>query len=444
MRIKTVPEDFQVEELLGELPAGLGPFALYRVEKRNLTTLGLAQALARTLKVRESRVRFPGLKDKKAVAIQHCTVQLPPHKGPKSLGGPGWQAELLRFLPRHLAPKDLKGNRFALTLRDIPPGLIPAVEEKLGLIFRQGVPNYFDLQRFGSWSQALGFPGKALIQGDWEKALRAYLAEPLLGDPSPILRFKTYARENWRNWLALKNAAPKGNLRSVLTFLCDHPEDLKKAVNLIAPRVLSLWLSGYQGFLWNEVASRRLAGIFEKSGVRTVAVDLPMQRLFFVAEEIPADLWERLGRETLPLPAAKCEQSPELRAVLAEEGLDLSDLRARGLRRAYLGRGSRALWTKPDSPIFRWEDDELFPGQEKLILSFSLPPGSYATVLLRFLSEEWPKNAVLASIPAKGDLRSERLGRSGPGEGQGGAQGSEGGSQPDGPLPIKERGENES
>jgi len=39
--------------------------------------------------------------------------------------------------------------------------------------------------------------------------------------------------------------------------------------------------------------------------------------------------------------------------------------------------------------ILGGEEDELFPGHRKLVLSFALPPGSYATLFLRLLGKEF-------------------------------------------------------
>ncbi|MEM3486408.1 MAG: tRNA pseudouridine(13) synthase TruD, partial [Candidatus Methanomethyliaceae archaeon] len=84
-----------------------------------------------------------------------------------------------------------------------------------------------------------------------------------------------------------------------------------------------------------------------------------------------------------------------LAVLLAEEGLQPQDLKARGLERAYLGGGKRALWVLPAEPkLEEPEPDELFPGQKKLSLGFVLPPGSYATLLLRLLHVAPLKNTV--------------------------------------------------
>ena len=75
--------------------------------------------------------------------------------------------------------------------------------------------------------------------------------------------------------------------------------------------------------------------------------------------------------------------------VLVEEGLRLNDLKARILKRAYLPKGSRFLLLHPaDVSLQAAQPDELFPGRYAARLSFSLPRGTYATLVLKRLGAE--------------------------------------------------------
>ena len=379
-----------MEERLSVQPKARGPYALYRVEKRNITTLEAAQILSHALKVKPSDIAFPALKDKVAVAIQHCTVKISASPIPKEIKTTAIAAKLLGHLDRPLSPKDLAENKFTVTVRGISREEVELIRERFLLLGHQGFPNYFDLQRFGSWSRSLGFPGKLLLLGEWEGVLRAYLAEPLLGDPPAVLRLKKLAWENWRNWPLLKEHAPKGNLRSVLTFLCDHPEDFKRAVNLIAPRILSLWLSAYQSFLWNRVASL----VLERLLPEKTRLEYPFGELILPRWPLPPEVLAGLKGLEIPLPSAKAKTegmvAEAFSLVLAEEGLKPEMLKARGVERAFLTKGNRALWAVPkELAILGEEEDELFPGHRKLVLSFALPPGSYATLFLRLLGKEF-------------------------------------------------------
>jgi tRNA pseudouridine13 synthase len=73
-------------------------------------------------------------------------------------------------------------------------------------------------------------------------------------------------------------------------------------------------------------------------------------------------------------------------AVLEEEALELRDLKARILTKAYLGRGMRRLLVVPTTMLLpAAEADDLNAGRRKLRLAFTLPAGSYATLVLKSL-----------------------------------------------------------
>ncbi|MFN3346463.1 MAG: tRNA pseudouridine(13) synthase TruD, partial [Candidatus Bipolaricaulaceae bacterium] len=68
MRLKAIPEDFCVAEVLAIPLEERGPYAVYRVKKRALPTLEVQAALAQRLGLPPSAVQFPALKDKMAIA----------------------------------------------------------------------------------------------------------------------------------------------------------------------------------------------------------------------------------------------------------------------------------------------------------------------------------------------------------------------------------------
>ncbi len=381
MRLKVVPEDFLVEERI-RFPPGGGPYALYRVRKREVTTLEVQAQLARMLRLPLAAVSFPALKDRDAVAVQYATVRGP---GPPRLSGSGFTAERVGWIPRPLAPSDLVGNRFEVRVRDLAPEEADRIGRRLVEVAAEGLPNYFDRQRFGSQTASGEFPGRHILRRDAEGALRAYLAEPMVGDPADVRAFKREAAVRWGQWRTLLEMAPRpSNLRSVLTFLCDHPTDFRRALNLVTPRILSLYLTAYQSYLWNRIAAGYLqARLGPPCGSVEVASDaLPLFPA--LSDRLPPDA-------AVPLPHHRAVYGDPLLAAVVEdvlraEGLALPDLKPRILRRAYLPRGERRLVLRPaDVSASPPAPDERFPGRQKITLTFALPPGSYATLVVRSL-----------------------------------------------------------
>ena len=69
MKIKVIPEDFIVEEKVALKIEGQGKYSIYRLEKRNWSTLDLIDYLKR--KYRLATIRYAGLKDRYAHSFQY-------------------------------------------------------------------------------------------------------------------------------------------------------------------------------------------------------------------------------------------------------------------------------------------------------------------------------------------------------------------------------------
>lgn len=148
--MRSTPEDFVVEEILGYDADGAGEHALLWIEKRGANTDWVARELAKFAGVAPVAVGYAGLKDRHAVTRQAFSVQLP------GQADPDWSAfapEGVRVLraarhSRKLKRGALRGNRFVLTLREVC-GDRAAAEAVLQALATRGVPNYFGEQRFG-------------------------------------------------------------------------------------------------------------------------------------------------------------------------------------------------------------------------------------------------------------------------------------------------------
>jgi tRNA pseudouridine13 synthase len=148
--IRTVPEDFVVDEELGFAPQGEGSHGLLRVRKRGANTDWVARALAREAGVRPMDVGFAGLKDRHAVTTQWFTVPLGKRTAAswQGVAGEDWEVIEAHAHHRKLPRGALDANRFELRLRQWQ-GDRAGLEALLTRIGAEGVPNYFGPQRFG-------------------------------------------------------------------------------------------------------------------------------------------------------------------------------------------------------------------------------------------------------------------------------------------------------
>lgn len=147
-RLRTRPEDFRVEEVLGFAPDGDGPHRLLWIEKTGANTEWVARQLARIAGCRPMDVGFCGMKDRHAVTLQWFSVPAPKH----DMDWTSLDIEGVQVLEAHPHRRKLRrgahaANRFVLTLRDVHgDGDVDACVEN---VRRQGAPNYFGPQRFG-------------------------------------------------------------------------------------------------------------------------------------------------------------------------------------------------------------------------------------------------------------------------------------------------------
>lgn len=318
---KETPSDFEVEEIPAYAPCGEGEHVYLWVEKRGVTTDDAARRIGRHLGLPEGTVSWAGKKDKQALTRQWLSVQ----------AKPGREDELRTFVDpdvrlltvtRHrnkLKVGHLRGNKFRIRLAGVKD--VGAARAAIEVLEKRGVPNYFGAQRFGA-SGTNSPRGKAIL------------------------------------------------LKAAETGRRGRPDKERQFL-----------LSAYQSELFNRVLTRRLdQGLFSSARVGDVlkkhetggefvcaepAVDQPRMDAFEVSATGPM-----FGPE---MRVAEGGPGDDEAAVLKEEGLTPDAFKAGGGDTD----GARRMLRIPLPDVML---DASVPGD--LWLAFSLPSGSYATVVL--------------------------------------------------------------
>jgi tRNA pseudouridine13 synthase len=383
MKLKQQPEDFQVEELTDIVPVGEGPYALYRLRKRGWATPDAVGAIRRRWDLALRSVSYGGLKDRHAQTIQYLTILRGPQRGLTHHG------VVLEYLGQVLAPytsKDIRANRFRITLRALEPAVLPAVEQAVDEVRADGVANYFDDQRFGSVGPQREFVARALVLGHFEEALRLALAAPYAHDRAAAKQEKAILRTHWGDWAALKERLPRGHARSLADYLAHHPDDYRGAVARLRPELRGLYLSAYQSYLWNQMLARWLEEHCRPEQILRVRLrlgEVPLYRRLDPTQQA------ELAGLTLPLPTARLKLEPQDRRaplvqhVLAGEGLELRQLKVKGLREVFFSKGERLAVCQAARLTAAAASDDRHPGRHRLVLSFELPRGCYATMVIK-------------------------------------------------------------
>ncbi len=319
-RIKTEPEDFEVEEIPAYQPSGEGDFLYLWVEKRSMGAEFFTRQIARRLGIPAGEVGTAGLKDRHAVTRQMVSVPAAVEPLLAQLDGEGIRVLSVSRHGNKLKPGHLRGNRFRIFVRDVLLDAAERLPALVKLIRDQGLPNFYGSQRFGKDGETVRL-GLDLLAGQRTGRLTPFLRKLALSAVQSVL-FNQYVSCRLRDNL----------LRRVL------PGD-----------VMAKWPFG---------------GMF-------VAQDVPAEQVRLDAREIiPAG--PMFGKKMFPAAAEAVQRE---QAVLTESGIASS---------AFHGFGKLLSGTRRYT--FVYADDLTATIEPKGVqLSFTLPAGSYATVLLREL-----------------------------------------------------------
>ncbi len=386
MKLKRRAEDFQVEELPIVRGGDRGRFTFYRLSKRGLGTLEAIEAICRRWNIAGGRLNYGGLKDRHAVTVQYMTILDGP---PREMHQTHFDLEPLGRLVHPYGPAHFRGNRFVVALRDLSSRAVDRGLAALGELPRDGLPNYFDDQRFGSVGFDGGFIAQAWLTGDHERALRLAIAEPNASDRPETKVEKETLRELWGRWPEAKARLGRSHARSLVTYLVDHPTDFRGAFARVRRELRSLYFSAFQSHLWNLLLARLIERTTRPE--QRILIDFKLAALP-IHRGLDPEQAETLAGWRIPLPAARTPL-PEgpgrdlALEVVGELGLTWDDIRVRHLKDVFFSKGVRPALFFAENLTHAVAPDELEPGRKKLRLAFDLPKGAYATLVVKRLTD---------------------------------------------------------
>jgi tRNA pseudouridine13 synthase len=382
MKLKARPEDFRVEERLKLRLKRAGAYSVYRLEKRFWNTLDVISHLEQRHGLR--RLSRAGLKDRYSQSVQYLSL---PGRGPRQIVEKNYTLRLAGMADEPVSRDVLVGNSFRVTLRALTADESSAILSALPAVSRFGFPNYYDEQRLGSARHGQGFIARRLIAGHFNGALRLWLATPSVADDSQTRRRKAALDEHWGDWPRVLELAPP-DARPAISRLCRNRKDFKAAVYLIPRTMIELFVNAYQAWLWNEI----LAGLLANLKLPLRKLDYSYGTLLFYDELSPTDA-KYLSKLVIPAPGPDAEFTSEraeraANQVLAREELSLDRLKLKlRIRGVFFKAYPRKAVVVPERlKAAPPEPDDIYPGRQKLGLSFFLQPGSYATMLIKRLS----------------------------------------------------------
>lgn len=391
--IKNRPEDFFVQEVPLYEPSGEGEHVYCEVQKVGVTTFEAIDRLARALKVSGRDIGYAGMKDARAVTRQVFSIAGTTEDAVMTAAVPDLQVLWAARHANKLRLGHLAGNRFAVKVRGVTPTDVVKVEPVVAEIGRRGMPNYFGEQRFGRRGDNDRL-GAAFVRGDDMGVLKLLLGTPD-GRHDDGQTHQARALFDKKDYEAAMRAMPRrhGMERRVLARFI-KTEKPAAAVRLIDDRIRRLWVSALQSRLFNAVTAERVDALDKlidgdlawkhDSGavfpVEQAAAEQPRCHAFEVSPSGP------LVGYRMTLPAGEPLRTEH--AVFAAEGLKPDDFRRTGDLKVKGAR--RPLRVKPTDCRLEAGADQFGP---YITAAFTLPPGSFATVLMRELMKTEPSDS---------------------------------------------------
>lgn len=384
MKVKRLREDFVVREMT-EFPVPGGPHATYLLEKSGLGTPEAIQEIIKCWNLSRSQIGYGGLKDRHAVTSQTITI----YRGPeRDIEQRSFTLTYIGQAPREFGAKDIQSNAFEITLRGLKADKVDAIQQACTTL-EAGIPNYFDDQRFGSLGTSRQFVAQPWCLGDYERALFLMIAEENSHDRPREREQKEILRKLWGDWIECKRVLDRSHRRSIVTYLCDHPTDFRRALALVRIDLRSIYVAAFQSQLWNQVVAQWWRSQLPDD--KLLKVPGAGSELLFPVN-MGAELAGKARRLQVPLPSARqkdysSEIGPLLDTVLTQYGMQRHEIRLKYPRDTFFSKGTRDVLLVPKGLKWHRGLDEVVGRDDvfKLKLDFSLLRGQYATMLIKFL-----------------------------------------------------------
>ena len=149
-RFKQTARDFVVEEIPLYEFCGDGEHLVMFVRKKNMSTMEMVGVFARFLGIKDRDIGYAGLKDKHAMTKQYISIHKQHEEALEK-----FEHENIKILSKvyhnnKIRIGHLRGNRFYIKLKKVNPTSAIKIDEALKNISQYGMPNYFGYQRFGN------------------------------------------------------------------------------------------------------------------------------------------------------------------------------------------------------------------------------------------------------------------------------------------------------
>jgi tRNA pseudouridine13 synthase len=396
-KIRNNTSDFDVQELLDPQilsnisysPTTENRFPIYILEKNGIDTPHALQEIKHKL---GWRAHYLGLKDSRAKSSQFISpmnLKKPPKRIKISL-----RINLIfyGYLNKPLTRRNLAGNHFKIRISGIKNNIQSnnfAMEKLKQSIKENKVLNFFGYQRFGGKRPVNHLIGKNIVKGRFEEAIVLLLSNSLDFDDEEFAMMQTMIYDPSNLYDLLRNLEKGQDLeRDVILSLINHPKDLVKALRAVPINIRRLLINSYQSYIFNRVLSQALEEEFSFDIIDTDDIYGIFNTSTGKIDEIKRseNIFEftRDKKRIVPLlqlvgytfRAGKGRFGQLTKKILEDEGVLSKQFHIKAIPEISAEGGFR-------NPVLQINDITWVRQEDAIHIEFTLPKGSFATVILR-------------------------------------------------------------
>ena len=383
MILKQIPEDFLVDELYDvktfEKKDEGKDYFYFILKKKEYNQLRSIDIVADCFNVSKRCVHFAGTKDKHGITTQAISViginEENLDNNIKHINDEmkDINVEFIGKFPGRINLGDNKGNKFRITARGLSETQISDSGDKLSKMNEFGALNYFDSQRFG-FANNSHIIGKYILQNKPELAVKEILTSM---PPTPSDSLRIFVERVEKEWFSVKTCDV--DMIDTLIEICpDNFRDykkmlihLKKAKNdfpgsfrTLMKKLRTLYINAYQSHIFNLTIKELMA-----QGKLGDYKSLELINHFTDFDKVPAPVLEIVD------------------SILAKDGVtrDMFQLKSWPELKAK-STVMREITIMPNNlSIETFEEDDLNEGKKKVLVTFELGSGQYATNIVKQL-----------------------------------------------------------
>ncbi|MDN5868031.1 MAG: tRNA pseudouridine(13) synthase TruD [Candidatus Nitrosocosmicus sp.] len=389
--IKKNTEDFHVQEIISNIFLNqISPdqttsniFPVYEIRKKGIDS---SHAVLTLRKKTGLDLKIVGIKDAKATTIQYASSGST-RKVIKNIDLGKIKLTLVGFSKKPIEKNNLVGNTFNIRIVEPKRDKLDNISQFLRDINRLG--NYYGLQRFGSERLVTHLVGKAILERKFDKATEILLTYTTKYDSKFSREIREKLRDIKGNPNLIHEIPPGMDIEKNLAQAILKGKDSISALRTIPINIRRLFVQAFQAYLFNKTLSIAIRNDFSLNVPEendlcfdVFADDLIFGKIRKYEKEKSMDSRiQRLPIIRLPgysFQPGKNRFDKIIKEFMKYENIAAKDFFIKEMQELSESGGFRQACYVCKNFKYKREENSLLVG-------FSVPKGSYATVLLREL-----------------------------------------------------------